>query len=357
MGIYLLLFIIVAVFLLIEVSFDYIRIGAKCIRTRSAAFWIIFFAILLLGILKGETYGYDADSYKMYYFDYFRQVSLKGIFSTRIEPGFAFVSFIICKITTHFWIYRAILFLITFGGLSKIIWDKSPYVSLSYLLFLSLGFVNLDMFILRQALAVTIIFLGYDYLEKKKYLKFSMFILTAASFHYTALIVVALLPLTSKSFAGTSMLKRCIYIGGSIIVGSFFLPRLTAMYLKNDYSSSIVSGTGYGLLLFLSIYFLMLNLFKRKYTDSRIGQSSNAIYEFYLGSLYIQIIALFFSLFNRTIFYSLIYGLINIPQIVTAMNIKSRKTFIAFTFVLTALMYYITILNSEELIPYKSIFQ
>jgi len=357
MGIYLLLFIIVAVFLLIEMSFDYIRIGAKCIKVRSAAFWIIFFAILLLGTLKGETYGYDADSYKMYYFDYFRQVSLKGVFSTRIEPGFAFVSFIICKITTHFWIYRAILFLITFGGLSKIIWDKSLYVSLSYLLYLSLGFVSFDMFILRQALAVTIIFLGYDYLEKRKYLKFSMFILAAASFHYTALIVFALLPLTSKSFVGMSMFKRTVYIGGSIIVGSFFLPRLTSMDLKTDYSASIVSGTGYGLLLFLGIYFFILSLFKRKYTDIRIGQSNNAIYEYCLGSLYIQIIALFFSLFNRTIYYTLIYSLINIPRIVTAMNIKSRKTFIAFTFVLMALMYYMTILNAAELIPYKSIFQ
>lgn len=356
MGIYLLLFLIVSVFLMIESSADYIKIGTLRVKTRTISFGIIFISIIFLGIFKGEGYGYDADSYQIYYFDYLKHVSLGEALHSGIEPGFALVSFLICRLTTHFWVYRAVLFLFTFGGLSKIIWDKSKNVSLSFLLFISLGLLSFDMFILRQAFAVTVIFLGYGFLEKGKYIKFSLFILTAATFHYTALLVFALLPLTSRNFTNTYIFKKTAYISGAIIVGMFFLPELIQMYTINDYSGYTVSGEGYGLLLLLSAFFLVISIFRHNCTGAKKSQSYDTVYEYSFGSIYIQIVALFFSLFNRTIYYALIYSLINISDIASVVNKRTQKTFMFIITIFMAVMYYMTILNATELIPYVSVF-
>ena len=89
-----------------------------------------------------------------------------------IEPGFAILSFIICKITTQYWVYRSIIFVMIFCGMSFVIWKKSDNVALSYLIYISFGFLSFDFFILRQALATTIVFMGIFWLENKEYVKF-----------------------------------------------------------------------------------------------------------------------------------------------------------------------------------------
>lgn len=347
---YLVLFLIVSTALLMEMQYKTIKIGEVIISTRKISFGIIFIYILFLGVFKGENYGYDAEGYRIFYFDFFKNVSIMDALKSGIEPGFAILSFIICKITTQYWVYRSIIFVMIFCGMSFVIWEKSDNVALSYLIYISFGFLSFDFFILRQALATTIVFMGIFWLENKEYVKFIITVLLAASFHYTAALSLILLPLALNIFKEDRILKRCLYFCGAFIVGAFFLPLILRMYPLIDYSQYVVSGEGYGMLLVLLIFWIMFEFARKKYLNGKLEEDS--LFEYGIGSIYIQIISIFFSLFNRTIYYALAYSLICIPNICEKLSLKTRKSFVMALWMIMLLMFYKTILCAGELIPY-----
>ena len=362
MGIYIVLFFIILIMFVIENSYLTIKLGTIRIDSRKLAFEVIALSIILVGVSKSQEYGYDAESYRINYFEYVQDKSVLEVLKSGIEPGFALLTLILHKISSSYWLYRAFMFLFSFGGISFVIWRKSKNISLSYLLYISFGMFSFNMCIFRQAIAVSVVLLGINNLEEKKYLKFSMFILLASLFHYTAMFVFLLLPLTYWRFDSIRLAIRFIYSITFFLLGKFFLKYLIDLYSINDYSDYIVEGEGIGYLFVIVLLILAFEFFKHYFLDNLFWDinlyddkewiCSDTIYEFSLGCIYIQIIALFFSLFNRVIYYPFAFAMICLPNNVPRNKGKNNRLILSMIVILCFIMYYKTILNSTDLIPY-----
>lgn len=84
---------------------------------------------------------------------------------------------------------------------------------------------------MRQGMACGIIFMGTPLLEKRKYLKFSLYIIVACMFHSSALINFPLLlgvhmVMTSQNVLNHNWLKSLIF-AGSVLVLVFIMPVIT----------------------------------------------------------------------------------------------------------------------------------
>jgi wzy len=360
MTIYILLFIFIVAMLFLEVFFKYIYVGGNCLRTKDVSFYGIFFFILLVGILKSSKYGYDWDSYKNYYFDYFQGISFGNAMNSGIEPGFALLTFFLTKLGINYWLYRSIIFLISYGTIARVIRRYSNLSSLSFLLFVSFGLMTFCMFILRQAIAVAIVLLGIEQLLERKYKNYLIFVLVSCLFHYTAVIALFFIPLVWFRSINILLLRRMLYITGTIIVGEFLLPALVPLYKRNDYSHFIIRGEGKSyfivlLFLFFIIGFLQRNQFKtgKFYVVDRMKQVK--WFEVSLTTIYFQIIALYFSLFTRMVNYSLIISLVYLPNTLEFIGKKSKLFVVCYILIICMVMYYVCVLRSP-LIPYISIF-
>lgn len=352
---YLILFFIVSIALVVEMRYSTIKIGSVNVPTRKLSFYVISAIIVILGVFKSENYGYDAGGYKDYCFDLFTDISISEAFQRGIEPGFALLSFLVCKITSQYWVYRTVFFLMIFSGMSYVIWKKSSNIALSYLIYISFGFLSFDFFILRQALAATIIFMGFFSLERKKYGRFVVAVIAATFFHYTAVLAFALMPLAIEKFHKTRILKRFVYLVGIFAGGMFFSPILFRMYSRIrgiDYAQNIISGEGYGMLFILLLFWWGIDIIQNKYLNGKQMDEERHLFEYGMGSVYIQVISLFFSLFNRTIYYALAYALICVPNMCEKLNIKTKRTVAVILWLMMLLMFYKTILCSDVLIPY-----
>lgn len=72
--------------------------------------------------------------------------------------------------------------------------SRSPCLALAIYVLLMCWFEEMN--IMRASLAYSIVFLGFEYLKKKEFLVFSVFVLIAFFFHRVALIFLLLIPLT-----------------------------------------------------------------------------------------------------------------------------------------------------------------
>lgn len=359
MTIYILLFAFIMVLLFFEVAYKYVHVCGLYIRTKDISFYGIFIFILLLGVLKSPEYGYDWESYKQYYFDHFQRLSLTDAITSGVEPGFALLTFLLTRISTSYWFYRTIIFLISYILIAKVIKKFSKYVSLSFLLFVSFGLMTFCMFILRQAIAVAIILFGIEQLLDRKYIKYMLIVLIACLFHYTAIIAIFFIPFVWFSSTKLLILRRILYIIGSVLTGEFLLPKLVMLYKQNDYSRLIIRGEGKFYFTLLILLFFIIGYLQRHMLNTSTIKSIDSKkqirwFEISFITIYFQIIALYFSLFNRVTNYPLIITLIYLPNCIVNIGQRAKMFVIFYILLICAIMYYVSILSSS-LIPYISV--
>lgn len=127
--------------------------------------------------------------------------------------------------------------------------------------------------VMRQCLAASVIFMGYDTLENRQYLKFLIYVTIATLCHYSAVIAIILLLsphviITSKNLARHPYIKRGILFGAILMV---FVAMPIANLIVNqipflakyrgyiDYAGDKASysfiGLAFGQIIMLTFYF------------------------------------------------------------------------------------------------------
>ena len=188
-----------------------------------------------------------------------------------VEPSFYIFSRISMFLTGSSWllftIYSSIIVVFFFLALKRL---KTPYLGMSMFLYLTIYFL-FNMSLMRQGAAISVSFFAATYLLDKKYLPFIGIVLLASLFHFSALLMLLMIPITA-------ILKRdksnLLTIGGIALVGILIisLPSLIDIvsslplfdkyvYLSNKGREEIFIGQTF--LLQLGIMLLCLFLYKK----------------------------------------------------------------------------------------------
>ena len=184
--IFLLAFILLNVFL--EASFSSLKISKYKLNTGKISFFLCFISILMIGLMRNQHLGVDVDNYRYYFLKFYPSKSISFfIFNFKYDIGYVLLNKFIRLFTSNFRIFENIVFIISYGIFSYIIYKRSKCFSLSFLVYLGLGFLGTNLCILRQAIACSICFLSFDFIKKNKKLVSLLLILLAVTFHKTAI--------------------------------------------------------------------------------------------------------------------------------------------------------------------------
>ena len=201
--------------------------------------WLVSIMLMIFLGLRGLSVGIDTNAYYSFFEDS-KHLNLIDIFDVSVEQGYWLFQFIIGRVFGDFQFLLIITAIIYVGIVSYNIYRYSVNPMFSYILFIIFGFYSFGMSATRQTLAMAIVMIAYNFIVDKKFIKFLIVTLIAASFHISAMI---------------------------------FLPAYLFNYLKIS-KKTIISLLGFGLLLFFfddQIQVLMNQYARLEYSQSETG--------------------------------------------------------------------------------------
>ena len=149
--------------------------------------------VIIFTVLRFET-GYDYLNYVGYY-----RADVVSLIDNHVEWGFlGIITLLKGLYLDYFWLFFLFglaIVLLAFRGIRL----YTTHVRIAFLIFLLIPGLYLNSFsIIRQSLAIMLLFNGYYYLWNKRYTCWWVFAVSAVLFHYSALLVIPFLWLAIK---------------------------------------------------------------------------------------------------------------------------------------------------------------
>lgn len=330
---------------------------------------IIFISIFLICVLRSGSVGRDIAGYELAY-KMTKDVPFSDFNYIYYENGYLLFMKICVAMKMNFQCFLVVTYLIIlfpiFIFIEKFSNDKifSVMIYICYMLF------EFDLTGLRQAIAMSITLVAFVILiEKKKMYLFWYFliILLAMTFHKSAIICLAILPLMLiKDIKWCSIIVVAATIV-SLSLRSTLFPFIKQLFDKDSFNTNAALhiGTNVIFMVVMAIYFLyVLNIGEKESEFDR---------EFYNG-IFIENNKLFFKIFLLSILLALFFGnetsarsfmffsqslIILLPNTLFYLEKKSsiilRMLFVAFF-----VYFFVTntlIANNFDIVPYKFYWQ
>lgn len=307
--------------------------------------YLIVAAILLSMVagLRGSTVGIDTQGY-VHYFELIAHGKTQYVYG--MEPSFI----AICKVLLYLLQDTSILLLI-FALITNIliflrIWDFRKYISLPWTVTVYFGiFYFMTFNIMRQFVAVAIVFWSTRYLQKKSYIKFILAILIASLFHNSALLGLLFFcfEITAWKYLNRAQkrLLTCAILCAPLAL--YYIMRIALRY--QGYFSSVSSSIGLMVLVKFLLFILLfitarrlISIGKDEELDTRVRYSELMVHEYYLAGLGLTTIGYYFSYMDRLGLYFYLFETIYIGMVM-----KSRRVHVLIKMVITVLYCYILI--------------
>jgi hypothetical protein len=254
-------------------------------------------------------------------------ISIIKYFGGSIQTVFFIVSLI-----TYLFLYKAIVFF-------------SDGKSISLLVYFSLLFFVLDMSGLRQSLALSIFFYSIKYIYNKNLFKFTILILFAASFHWSAYLLIFIYFIIRRNFTSVGLivffcLSILIYVLKitwlnmiiekiSPLLGDLALASKLLFYSTYDNSSD---GRALNLNTIINIIFYIVTFFLLLYFRPKL-EKNNRYFNIFLN-IYICQIFTFFCMFElvemseRLRLYFMLSNIIVLPNLIFLFYLKTERVLI-----------------------------
>lgn len=273
-----------------------------------------------------------------------------------VEYGYLFLNKIVGLFTDEAqWIFIVTSFIILYL-IFKTISRHSSIVWLSVYIFTVGAYIS-SLNIVRQYIAVGIVFFSYRYIIEKKFIRFLGLILIASLFHTSALLILPLYFILNINLNA----KRMVYVLliGFIMSLSFnFIFSTIQRYFYNDYTQASFGMTGGNIktVMIALIYFILTMICKKSLINR--SKYNNILINWSFLNLALSIFSLNTWIITRLMAYSSIFLVLLIPEIVVSIKNKYIKIIVLmFLISLTLFEHFNMIMNPiNKLIPYQSIF-
>ncbi|NFN05203.1 EpsG family protein [Clostridium botulinum] len=369
MAIYVLVFIL---------SLIFINIGQKLESYKNYVLGKICYiiAILLPTMLAGfrdYNIGTDVNVYAVPMFnDAIRYINLadyllhssQAIFS---EPLYGTMNFIISRFTINpFWILFSISLIInsfTFLGCYK----YKNKIKLWFLMFLFyFTFYNLSLNMMRQSIAISIIFYATNFIFEKKINKYYLWVIVAIGFHTSGIIAIVFYPF--YQYINTKFAFKYRKIINPMIIFSmiFFILLINPItnYLVsigfirenyNNYLNGSVFGSGFNFKFFiLSVIEMILIFCPKRYIKTVSFQYNYLVLMSVIGFVLSQLT--FISIYIVRIAYYFLFVRMYVYGLIVYLSPKKRKFILLLLIVIYFVIYWIYVYcycGLNETVPYK----
>ncbi len=312
-------------------------------------------SFLILGVFvlfRGEEVGNDTLSYLLLYQEFTNASVNIEYYAVRFEIGYLLLNKICTYISSNLQTIIIISGLITTIGYWYFIKKYSRSICLSLLMFICLRYYDQTMNIIRECIAIAIIFYSYRFIVKRNFFKFIICILLATCFHKTAIVFtiayfVTLFRLSKK----TLLILFIVSMGFMFSFGSIFQQILQIFdnYSYYDGGEYAVGGIRIATILQLiiqgALFIISLVIRKNIGNEILIKRGYDSMLMIWAIAISITIVATQFNLLDRVAVYFNVFSIIVFPNILSEVkNIRHREILyiLTITFLIT---YYCFILT------------
>ncbi len=215
------------------------------IEENNVALPVFFLIYFLLLSLRDISIGNDIANYK-YYFEYYDTSDIRIIFNMGLDIFYGLFNWLFQKISHNFQLFLAAVAAFCVFPVAKLYCKNRKNSMLQIAVF-----VNLSTFIilfsgLRQAMAMAVGFIAYEFVKKGKILPFIISCIVAIGFHHSAFMLFFMYPLYHISFKK----KHLIFIVPAIAVCFIFNEQIftflanTAALFSDKYEDVSITQTG-----------------------------------------------------------------------------------------------------------------
>lgn len=147
----------------------------------------------MLFLLFWGPRGFTATDWKTYYPFFLGQLEID------YEKGFSFLTYLIRCLTDSWVYYQFILMIISVVILQYLFVKYSPYISLSWFIWIShfLGYHDL----MRFSIAILIVYASFKYIYHKNMVKYFLYVLLGATFHISVILFLPLYFLINRQYS------------------------------------------------------------------------------------------------------------------------------------------------------------
>lgn len=227
-----------------------IGIHANKNMKRRRDFLIFSFGLMILvASLRAPSVGIDlaghyAKRFEQIAFYNWKDIPKFSVFST-YEIGYCYYCKFLSMISPNVQFYIFVTSLIVYGTMGYLIYKKSSDVILSTMLVIFSCQYYMYMNIIRQALAVSVVLIGYIFLDKSKrsisdYIKFALFVLVASTFHDSAILCLVMIVFDKMQFR-----RRDILLSGVITMICYVVYSKLFVFVANLISNDNGSYVSY----------------------------------------------------------------------------------------------------------------
>ena len=179
--------------LLICLIFAYLAGRGKNKKRTSIWVWVIIIILSIVAGVRGSTVGIDVAHYIVRHIEPIRE----GMFARVRQPiGFRVLVWTVYQFTSQTYMVFIVFGFITNGLIVRRLWDfrhKASFVLM--ILFYYCSFYLITFNVLRQFLAIAVVFFATRLLERRQYIKYGIGIAIAMTLHVVAIMGFALIPI------------------------------------------------------------------------------------------------------------------------------------------------------------------
>lgn len=279
---------------------------------------------------------------------------------TRYESGFVLFCYLLTRVSSN---YQLLLFFSSFIitiSILDFIKNNSQDIALSVYFYITMSFFGMYMNIMRQALAIAIFLWIYDkYYKDGKFIKYSIGVLIASSFHSTALVLL-MLPLISKiNFKPKMILLMSV---GSILLFAFERQIITKIAFFTGYYGYLTKANYFEANYFGALILFLVNLLLFSFCFIQRNQLNNReenLLKVSFVSLLLTLCTVQISIVGRIAEFFNIFNILLIPNVLcVSNNIKNKGIFKLGIIVFLFIFWIVIAIYRPEwygVVPYKSI--
>lgn len=319
--------------------------------------------LVLLAGFRGYTVGSDTSTYLMA-IDYYDKLSVSElIFAKLVYPfDFEIGYFLLTKLSVLLGLGKTgflfIIALIVYIPIFNFVKKHSPMPYVSILCYFAFGFFSNSLGLFRQMIAISILLLGWKYIEGRNFVKYLLIVVLAMTFHTTAFVAIFLYFIYDIKWE--RVLVWLIPIEAILLL---FGNRIIALVLRvfSQYAGYVggkydLQGGSYLMLILLNAVLIASIVFRDKNNDNCENMTICALFL----AIFLQCLGYSMEIFGRTVSYFSIYIIIAIPNLIynigNQFGDRLRVILSTITIICLFALIYISFNGNHHVVPYYTIF-
>lgn len=272
-----------------------------------------------------------------------------------VEEGFQLLVYVLSRIfnsAQFLFIVSGIIFVV---AVCYCIYKNSENVVLSMTMYVTLGIMQFQLQGMRQAIAMAICMVSFEFVKKKKLIPFALLVILAMQFHRTAVVIAAIYVVSILAYNVWSIILLAI-CSGVVFAYTDQLMAFANDLFETDYSQTIDSGGFIATAIYVLIIVFAMIFYRKEMSQKKDKTASTIMFVTILG--FVSYIMRYFGVLisERISFYFMFGQLLLLPNAIKKMPAEYRKV-VEYAVSVLCIALFLYRIRGSAFVPYQFFWQ